>query len=87
VEAIAEAGVAVEVSTAGLRKPVGELYPSTALAEMLVDAGAAFVISSDAHTPDLIGHEYDRAVQAMRDWGIDQVATFRGRERTLEPLG
>src|SRR3989442_164454 len=27
VEAIGEAGVAVEVSTAGLRKPVGELYP------------------------------------------------------------
>ena len=28
VEAIAESGIAVEVSTAGLRKPVGELYPS-----------------------------------------------------------
>ena len=26
-EGIAESGIAVEVSTAGLRKPVGELYP------------------------------------------------------------
>ena len=31
VEAIGEAGVAVEVSTAGLRKPVGELYPAPRL--------------------------------------------------------
>ena len=27
IEAIAESGIAVEVSTAGLRKPVGEIYP------------------------------------------------------------
>ena len=31
VEAIAESGIAVEVSTAGLRKPVGELYPAPRL--------------------------------------------------------
>ena len=31
VEAIAESGIAVEVSTAGLRKPVGEIYPARAL--------------------------------------------------------
>ena len=40
VEAIAESGIAVEVSTAGLRKPVGELYPAPAFAEMCVEAGA-----------------------------------------------
>ena len=34
-----EAGVAVEVSTAGLRKPVGEIYPSRRFLEMVVDAG------------------------------------------------
>ncbi len=39
VEAIAEVGIAVEVSTAGWRKPVGELYPADAFAEMCVDAG------------------------------------------------
>jgi histidinol-phosphatase (PHP family) len=87
VEAIAEAGVAVEVSTAGLRKPVGEMYPSSALAEMLVDAGVPFVLNSDAHTPDEVGHEYDRAVAAMKDWGIEQVATFERRARRMEPLG
>jgi histidinol-phosphatase (PHP family) len=87
VEAIAETGIAVEVSTAGWRKPVGELYPADAFARMCVDAGAAFSLSSDAHVPEHIGHEYERAVEVMRGWGVDQVAVFEGRERRMEPLG
>jgi histidinol-phosphatase (PHP family) len=87
VEAIAETGVAVEVSTAGLRKPIGEIYPAAALAEMCVDAGAAFALSSDAHVPDDVGRDYDRAIETMRDWGIDEVAVFERRSRTMEALG
>ena len=40
VEAIVDSGIAVEISTAGLRKPVGELYPARAFAELCVEAGA-----------------------------------------------
>jgi histidinol-phosphatase (PHP family) len=87
VEAVAETGVAVEVSTAGLRKPVGEIYPADALAAMLVEAGAAFALSSDAHVPGDIGHAYPEAIEVMRGWGIEEIATFKGRERTMEPLG
>ena len=86
VEAIGESGIAVEVSTAGLRKPVGEIYPSREFAEMCVDAGAAFSLSSDAHVPDHIGFAYDRAIEAMNGWGIEEVAVFAGRERRLAPL-
>jgi histidinol-phosphatase (PHP family) len=87
IEAIAESGIAVEVSTAGYRKPVGELYPADAFAEMCVDAGAAFALSSDAHLPEHIGHEYERAVAAMRGWGVNEVAVFERRDRRMEPLG
>jgi histidinol-phosphatase (PHP family) len=87
VEAIAEVGVAVEVSTAGWRKPVGELYPADAFAEMCVDAGAAFALSSDAHVPEDVGRDYDRAVEAMRGWGVEELSVFERRERHLEPLG
>ncbi len=87
IEAIAESGIAVEVSTAGLRKPVGELYPSAAFAEMCIEAGAAFSLSSDAHAPEHVGYEYERAVEAMRGWGISEVAVFEGRDRRMEPLG
>ena len=87
VAAIAQAGVAVEVSTAGLRKPVGELYPSRGFAELCVEAGVPFTLSSDAHVPEHIGHAYDEALELMRDLGIEEICVFEGRRRRMEPLG
>jgi len=87
IEAIAESGIAVEVSTAGWRKPVDELYPSDAFAHMCIDAGAAFALSSDAHVPEDVGHQYDRAVETMRGWGVEEICVFEDRRRRKEPLG
>ena len=87
VEAIAETGIAVEVSTAGLRKPVGEIYPARAFAEMCSDAGASFALSSDAHLPEQVGYEYPRAVELLEDIGVDEICVFEGRERRMEPIG
>jgi histidinol-phosphatase (PHP family) len=87
IEAIAEAGIAVEVSTAGLRKPIGEIYPSRAFAEMCTEAGAAFALSSDAHKPDQVGYDYAQAIEMLRDLGVEEICVFEHRERRLEPLG
>jgi histidinol-phosphatase (PHP family) len=86
-EAIAESGIAVEISTAGLRKPVGEIYPDRMYAEMCIEAGAAFALSSDAHTPEQVGFGYDRALEYMADLGIEEICVFEGRERRMEPVG
>jgi histidinol-phosphatase (PHP family) len=87
VEAFAEAGVAVEISTAGWRKPVGEQYPATAFLEMLIDAGCPLALSSDAHEPDQLGYEYERAVKLLQSLGVKEIAVFERRARRLEPLG
>jgi histidinol-phosphatase (PHP family) len=87
IEAIAESGIAVEVSTAGLRKPVGELYPSPGFAELCVEAGACFALSSDAHLPEQVGFGYDRALEFLGRLGVGEIAVFENRERRLEPLG
>ena len=87
VEAIAAAGVAAEVSTAGLRKPVDEIYPARAFAELCVEAGVPFALSSDAHVPEHLGFGYDQAVDFMRDLGIDELSVFAGRTRRMEELG
>jgi histidinol-phosphatase (PHP family) len=85
-EQIAESGIAVEVSTAGLRKPVGDIYPDRAFLEMVADAGNPVALSSDAHTPDILGHEYERAVELLADVGITELAVFEGRQVRREPI-
>ena len=86
-EGIAESGIAVEVSTAGLRKPVGELYPARPFLEMVLDAGNPIALSSDAHAPDHLGAGYEQAVEVLGDLGVGEITVFEGRERRMEPLG
>jgi histidinol-phosphatase (PHP family) len=86
-EQIAASGIAVEVSTAGLRKPVGEIYPDIAFLEMVVDAGNPIALSSDAHTPEQLGFEYERALELLDSVGITEIAVFEGRRARLEPIG
>jgi len=86
-DGIAESRIAVEVSTAGLRKPVGELYPAPAFLEMCLDAGCPVALSSDAHVPGDVGRDYERALELLASLGVSELAVFEGRERRLEPLG
>lgn len=87
VEAIAETGVAIEVSTAGLRKPVGELYPARELLDMCLEAGAPVALSSDAHRPEDVGADYTRALELLSDAGCGEICVFERRARRLEPVG
>ena len=87
VEAISESGIAVEVSTAGLRKPVGEIYPSRSFARMCVEAGAEFALSSDAHAPEQVGYGYDQAMGFFEELGVERICAFEGRRRRTEPIG
>ena len=87
VEAFLEAGVAVEVSTAGLRKPAGEIYPSRPFLEMCVEAGLPLALSNNAHRPQDLGAGYDRALELLDELGVTELCRFERRERTLEPIG
>jgi histidinol-phosphatase (PHP family) len=87
VEGIAEAGVAVEVSTAGLRKPVGELYPARAFLEMCLQADVPVALSSDAHRPEDIGAGYEQALELLDELGVRELCVFERRVRRLEELG
>jgi histidinol-phosphatase (PHP family) len=86
-DGIAESQIAIEVSTAGLRKPVGELYPDRAFLEMCVDAGCPVALSSDAHVPEDLGHGYDAALELLAGVGVGELAVFERRRRRLEPIG
>jgi histidinol-phosphatase (PHP family) len=87
IDGIADSGIAVEVSTAGLRKRVGELYPAPAFLEMCLEAGAPVALSSDAHRAQDIGADYDRALQLLGELGVGELCVFERRQRRLEPIG
>jgi histidinol-phosphatase (PHP family) len=86
-DGIAESGIAVEVSTAGLRKPVGEIYPARAFLELCLDAGNPVSLSSDAHVPDQLGYGYEKATELLDELGVRELAVFERRQRRLEALG
>ncbi len=87
IEAIAESGIAVEVSTAGLRKRAREIYPAPAFLEMCVDAGAPVALSSDAHRPQDVGADYEQALALLERVGVRELCLFERRTRRLEPIG
>ncbi len=86
-DGIAESGIAVEVSTAGLRKRARELYPAPVFLEMCLEAGAPVALSSDAHRPDDIGADYDRALELLERLGVEELCVFSHRQRQLESVG
>jgi histidinol-phosphatase (PHP family) len=86
-DAIAEAGVAVEVSTAGLRKPVGELYPHPDFLAACRERGVPVTTGSDAHMPSLVGRDFNRARELLRSAGYETVTVFERRHARQEPLG
>ncbi|PHS42271.1 MAG: histidinol phosphate phosphatase [Sulfurovum sp.] len=82
-QAIKRSNMVLEVNTAGLRKPVAELYPSRALLEEAYTLDIPITFSSDAHAVDQIGLGYDLATTLAKDIGYTQAVTFQGRDKQL----
>jgi histidinol-phosphatase (PHP family) len=78
--------VAIEISSAGLRKPVGEVYPEPRLLSELVAAGVPVTFSSDAHAPAEVAWGYDRTLALAREAGVREFVTFEKRRPIPHPL-
>ncbi len=79
-------GTAIEVSTAGLRKPVAELYPAPALLAAFHAAGVRATVGSDAHAPGEVGYRIETAYDMMAEAGYRFVTCpdGGGTWRTIE---
>ena len=80
-DAVAESGIVVDVNAAGLRKPIGEVYPSRDFLEMFHRRGVPIILSSDAHAPNEVAAGYDKSLELVRDVGYREVVTFKNGER------
>lgn len=73
---IAARGLAIELSTAGWRKPVNELYPSDEIIQLAMAKGIPFTTASDAHSHAQLGENYDRLAEKMLQLGIRETCIF-----------
>ncbi len=78
---MAQSNLAMEVSTAGLRKPVGEIYPHPALIREAARLNIPITVASDAHTPSDVGDRWEEAVAIARASGYRSYCSFAGRNR------
>ena len=73
----------VEMSTAGWRKPVNELYPQDEIVQMIKEMDIPITTASDAHTAKDLGYGYDRLYKILKEYGFNQVAIFEKHKMKL----
>lgn len=82
-QAIKKANMVLELNTAGLRKPIGEVYPSRSLLEEAYDLDIPITFASDAHTVEQVGFGYDKVISLAKEVGYTKAVTFEQRDREL----
>jgi histidinol-phosphatase (PHP family) len=87
VEAIAEAGCAIELCTAGWHKPCQEQYPAREFLALACTAGIPLLISSDAHAPEEVARDFDRATALVLEVGYKETLLFEKRRASRLSLG
>ncbi|MEO1924099.1 MAG: histidinol-phosphatase HisJ family protein [Nautiliaceae bacterium] len=81
VKAIKKAGLAVEVNTAGLRKPVKELYPGDEILEMLLEENIDLTTSSDAHSVEQVGFMLKETTEKLKKMGVEKLVYFENKQK------
>ena len=85
-ETIRVHNLAIELSTAGWRKPVNELYPSDEIIRLALEKGIPFTIASDAHSWAQLGENYDRLAEKMSALGIGEISVFEKHQRQMRSV-
>ncbi len=86
---IRQENLAIEISTAGWRKPVGEQYPHVEIIRAAHELGIPFTLASDAHSHAQLAEEYGRLEKLLHELGIREVAAYEKHRRRmvhLEPI-
>ena len=85
-EFICARNLTIELSTAGWRKPVNELYPSDSIIELAMEKRIPFTTASDAHSHVQLGENFAKLAHKMAETGIRRVCIFEKHKRAEMPL-
>ena len=75
--------LAIELSTAGWRKPVDELYPSDRIIKLAIEKGISFPTASDAHSHVQLAENFDRLAGKMAILGLREVCVYDKHKREV----
>ncbi len=78
--AIKSADMAIELNSAGLRKQIGEIYPSKEILQKAYHLGIPISFGSDAHALEQVGYGYDKCVELAREVGYDKCVYFKQKQ-------
>ena len=81
--AIKKSNMVLELNAAGLRKPIGEIYPSRSLLEEAFALDIPITFGSDAHAVDQVGFAYKKVITLAKEVGYTKAVTFQDRDRQL----
>jgi histidinol-phosphatase (PHP family) len=86
-QAIVDAGAALEVNSSGLRHLVAETYPGPATVQRFRELGGSRVVAgSDAHRRDWFAFRLDEAYRLIEAAGFEDLAFRRGTDPVAIPL-
>uniref|UniRef100_UPI00404745F5 histidinol-phosphatase HisJ n=1 Tax=Aliarcobacter sp. TaxID=2321116 RepID=UPI00404745F5 len=80
---IKKSNMVLEINPAGLRKPIGETYPSRQLLELAYEMDIKITFGSDAHSVEQVGFKYEDAVKIAKEIGYINCVTFKNREKNI----
>jgi histidinol-phosphatase (PHP family) len=78
--------LAIELSTAGWRKPVNELYPGDRIIALAIEKGISFTVASDAHSHAQLGENYPRLAQKVAAFEVREVCIFEKHKRVMRTV-
>ena len=78
--AVRDAGMAMEISSAGLRKPCHEIYPGPEILHLAWQIGLPITFASDSHATEQVAWNFDRLARYAAAEGWRESLVFRQGE-------
>ncbi len=83
---IAAVGTAMELNTSGLHKEIPEMNPGPVILREMQRRGIPVVIGSDAHVPQRVAADFEKAMDHLEAAGYREINIFLDRKRKTIPI-
>ncbi len=84
--AVRDAGMAMEISSAGLRRPCQEIYPGPKILHLARELGLLITFASDSHATEEVGWGFDELARYASSEGWRESVVFRRGSVTRVPF-